>query len=109
MSSFVWMIMSKLIPLILLLIWFFTCRHWWYLVILIPIAMFAFQLVSLINDDVKYFDEIEIYFVAPIIIVILGVLYTLRIRIFDRIHNIDLSEINKLLKNKKKSWWNRFR
>ena len=47
-----WTYLGKITPLFLLLIWFFTCKHWWYHVILIPIAMYAYQLVVVVYDDV---------------------------------------------------------
>ena len=39
-----WTYLGKITPLLLLLIWFFTCKHWWYHVILVPIAMYSFQI-----------------------------------------------------------------
>src|SRR5690606_14594748 len=44
-----WTLTGKLIPLILLCIWFFTCKHWWYHVLLIPISMYTYQTISVIN------------------------------------------------------------
>lgn len=108
-SVFGWMIMGKLIPIILLLIWFFTCRHWWYLVILIPLSMYILQLISVIRDDMPLVDEVEIYYIAPFIIIILALLYTVRVKIFDKIHNIDISEMDSLLPRDQKRWWNKFR
>ncbi|MGB5369951.1 MAG: hypothetical protein WBN18_05930, partial [Flavobacteriaceae bacterium] len=43
-STYVWFLSVKIIPFLLLIIWFFTSRDWWYHILLIPIAMFAFQL-----------------------------------------------------------------
>ena len=41
-----WTLSGKLIPLLLLFIWFFTCRHWWYHVLLVPIIMYSYQIIS---------------------------------------------------------------
>ena len=41
---FMWVLYGKLIPFLLLVIWFFTCKHWWYHVILVPMAMYIFQI-----------------------------------------------------------------
>ncbi|MGB3151866.1 MAG: hypothetical protein WBB27_14505, partial [Maribacter sp.] len=38
----VWFYTGKIIPLLLCIIWFFTSKDWWYHIILIPIATFAF-------------------------------------------------------------------
>ncbi len=94
----VWTYLGKITPLFLLLIWFFTCKHWWYHVILVPIAMYSFQIVAVVYDDVylssEYFaDTNQLLYLAPFFILILSVVYLIRIKIFDRIYGIDLSEI----------------
>ena len=45
-----WTLTGKIIPLFLMLIWFFTCRHWWYHALIVPIAMFSFQICNLVFD-----------------------------------------------------------
>lgn len=90
-SIAMWIYMGKLIPLTLLILWFFTCKHWWYHIILIPIAMYAFQLFSVFIEDTAYFDEVEIYWLLPIMMVIIPFVYFIRIRLYDRhVHGIDL-------------------
>ena len=79
-----------------MLIWFFTCKHWWYHAILVPICMFFFQIVNVLNDDLSFTDSVDIYYMAPIILIALIFLYTIRMKIFDRIHNIDLSELERV-------------
>ena len=91
-----WIVFSKAIPLILFLIWFLTCKHWWYHAILVPICMYGFQIVSTFNDDLAFTDSVDIYYMAPIILIALIFLYTIRMKIFDRIHNIDLSELERV-------------
>lgn len=98
-----WIYMSKVIPLILLVIWFVTCKHWWYIVLTIPIAMYSIQLVTLILKKTSYFDEIEIYLLAPYIVLILILLYPIRVKIFDKINGIDLSELNPKIHSKKRT------
>lgn len=87
--------MGKFIPLYLLFIWFFTCKHWWYHVILIPIGMFAFQLFNLINDDVSFADEVEIWWLLPIMFVIIPFVYLIRAKLFDKIRGNDLEAFEK--------------
>lgn len=91
-----WILFGKLIPLALFLIWFFTCKHWWYHAILVPICMYIFQIFSAFNDDLAFADSVDIYYMAPIILIALIFLYTVRMKIFDRIHNIDLSELERV-------------
>ena len=95
----VWTYLNKLVPLLLLLIWFFTCKHWWYHVILVPTVMYAYQLISAFYED-QYMDVIaldsdDLIFLAPFFIIIFSVVYLIRIKIFDRIYGIDLSEIER--------------
>lgn len=108
-SVFVWVLVGKIIPLTLLVIWFFTSKHWWYLTILIPIAVYTFQLISIIFEDSELLDHTPIYYLLPLVIIILIIVYTIRTEIFDNIHEIDLSELDHFKKSNKKTWWNRFR
>src|SRR5690554_1422848 len=97
-SLVMWFFMAKVIPLLLLILWFFTCKHWWYHVILIPIAMFTFQIVSLIYED-RFIDEIELYWLLPIMTVIIPFVYFIRIKLFDKhVLGIDLEAMDKELK-----------
>ncbi len=94
-----WTYFGKLTPLFLLLIWFFTCKHWWYHSILIPISMYAYQILSTVYDDVYLekpvnFDTDGLIYLAPFFLIILVIVYLVRIQIFDRIYGIDLSELN---------------
>ncbi len=94
-----WTYLGKITPLFLLLIWFFTCKHWWYHSILIPISMYAYQILSTVYDDVYLekpinFDTDGLIYLAPFFISILVIVYLVRIQIFDRVYGIDLSELN---------------
>ncbi|MEE3245183.1 MAG: hypothetical protein VX226_11070, partial [Bacteroidota bacterium] len=91
-----WVVFSKLIPFLLFIIWFWTCKHWWYHAILVPLCMYFFQIVSAFNDDLAFTDSVDIYYMAPIIFLALIFIYTIRMKIFDRIHNIDLSELERV-------------
>lgn len=101
-NVFIWVVLGKLIPLILFLIWFLTCRHWWYLVILVPIALYSFQLISIILEDSEVMDSNHFYYLIPFVILILCLIYGIRIKVFDKIHDIDLTELNSV---GRKSWW----
>ncbi len=93
-----WTFLGKLTPLFLLLIWFFTCKHWWYHSILIPVAMYTYQLVIAFYQDAYAntytIDTNQLIYLAPFFIVILSIVYLIRIKIFDRVYGIDLSEID---------------
>ncbi|WP_260443400.1 hypothetical protein [Gramella sp. Hel_I_59] len=93
-----WTYFGKITPLFLLLIWFFTCKHWWYHVILVPIGMYTFQLVGTFYDDVylrtDYIDINQLIYLAPFFIAILSIVYLIRVKIFDRVYGYDLSELD---------------
>ncbi|MBV1887920.1 MAG: hypothetical protein KUG51_01390 [Urechidicola sp.] len=74
-------VFAKFIPLTLLLIWFTTCKHWWYYSIAIPIAVYIFQLVSILNDGVGVVDEVEFIYSVPFTITILVALFFIRSKI----------------------------
>jgi len=102
-TTVMWLFMAKFIPLVLLGFWFFTCKHWWYHVILIPIAMYAFQITSLLYED-RYVDEVEIYWLLPIMMIIIPFVYLIRVKLFDKhVLGIDLEEMEIELHNYRKN------
>jgi len=83
---------SKFIPLILLLIWFTTCKHWWYYSIAIPIAVYTFQLIGVVNGDANLYDEYEFVYSLPFTMVLLAILYYIRTRISTYLKAVDLKK-----------------
>lgn len=71
-------IFSKLVPLILLLIWFIDSKSWWYHAIAVPISTYIFQLFSVINDSAEYFDQVEFAYSIPVTAIVLTILYLIR-------------------------------
>lgn len=69
---------SKLVPLILLFIWFIDSKSWWYHAIAVPISTYIFQLVSVINDSAEYFDQVEFAYSIPVTAIVLTILYLIR-------------------------------
>ena len=83
---------SKFVPLFLFLIWFLTCKHWWVHVIIIPITVYLFQLITVINDSILYIDEVEFIYTVPIAVIIMGLLYFLRSKMSIYIQAVDLKK-----------------
>ncbi len=100
----VWTMMGKFVPLLLLVIWFITCKHWWYHVILIPIGMFAFQLFSVINDDVRITDEVEIWWLFPIMLVIVPLVYLIKAKLANKFIGNDMKSFEEELGTQKNFW-----
>lgn len=106
-----WTLTSKLIPLYLLCIWFFTCRHWWFHVILIPIAMYIYQIISVINDDKGYIDSNQIIYIVPIMAIIIPSIYLIRAKIFNEIISVSksLEELEDEFKVSPKNFWEKIK
>ncbi len=85
-----WVLFQKLVPLYLLIIWFLTCRHWWYHALIIPIVMYIIQIYTTLGDDFEFIDSNEYYILVPVIVGVLAFSYGIRNKIFDRIYGIDL-------------------
>lgn len=91
--------LSKLIPLALLVVWYITSKNWWYHVLLIPIAMYSFQLFNVISEDTKKIDENEILYLLAVCMVVIPIVYFIRVKLFDKhVHGIDLEAMDAELK-----------
>lgn len=103
-STYVWFLMSKIVPLYLMLFWFMTAKNWWYHIILIPIAMYAFQVFEVIFDSDDYVDTENIWWLIPICMTIIPIVYFIRIKLYDKyVHGIDLEAMDAELKTLKKT------
>ena len=92
-SAFVlaWTLIGKIIPLYLIIIWFFTCRHWWYHTLLIPIGMFIYQIIVILDDDLSFADQNELLVLLPVMAIIIPSIYLIRARMFDKINSANKS------------------
>lgn len=99
----VWISLNKAIPLLLMILWFLTCSKWWYHVILIPMFMFGFQLFTAINDKTSILDVVEIYWLIPVMMIIIPSVYFIRIKLMDKlVYGIDLKKIDAELEEYKR-------
>ena len=99
-STYVWFLSVKIIPFLLLIIWFFSSRDWWYHIILIPIAMYAFQLFEAFYSENDYVDTENIWWLLPVCMVIVPIVYFIRIKLYDKyVHGIDLEAMDAELKS----------
>ncbi|WCO03110.1 hypothetical protein [Psychroserpens ponticola] len=85
----IWVLVNKLIPLSLLFIWFFTNRHWWYHALLVPIAMYVFQIIGMFNDNIGFIDKFELIYLVPVMAIVIPSIYLLRARMFNQINDAD--------------------
>lgn len=105
-STGIWVLMMKTIPLLLSIVWFFTCRHWWYHALIVPIAMFLFQVISALRAE-KYMDELHILYLLPIMAITFPSIYLIRARMFDKINDHDktMEELEEEFMIKPKTFW----
>ncbi|ASV32123.1 hypothetical protein [Maribacter cobaltidurans] len=102
-STYLWFLTSKVVPLYLLVLWFLTAKNWWYHIILIPIAMYAFQIfeVAFVNDDTV--DTANLLWLLPICMIVIPFVYFIRIKLYDKyVHGIDLEAMEAELEEIKK-------
>ena len=101
--SFAWYFTGKFIPLFLLLLWFFTCKHWWHWIILVPIAMYSFQLWGVINES-NNLDSLELYYIFPLMLIIVPAVYLIRAKLFNKMRDQDLRSFEAELGVEKTVW-----
>ena len=110
-STSFWMISTKATPLFLLFIWFFTCRHWWYHAILVPISMYIYQIVGAVNADVQFFDNFDLLYFVPGMAIIIPSIYLIRAKMFDKIIDADktMEELEQEFMIKPTTFWGKIK
>jgi hypothetical protein len=95
LNTYGWFLLGKLVPFYLLVIWFFTCKHWWYHIILIPVTMYAFQIFEVVYSDDAYVDTENMMWLLPVCMVVIPFVYFIRIKLYDKhVHGIDLEAMD---------------
>jgi len=108
-NTAIWSLMVKFIPLLLLFLWFFTCKHWWYHALLVPMAMYLYQLVGAFNDETDFMDEFGLIYLIPIMAIVVPSIYLIRAKMFNRLTEKDktMEELEEEFKIKPKSFFDR--
>lgn len=66
---FLWIVLTKIVTITLLSLWFITCKHWWRLAILVPLVIESFKLgLFLFNYTIGVYDELDYINSLPITI-----------------------------------------
>ncbi len=100
---YLWIYSYKLLILILLIIWFLTCKHWWKFILCVPISFEIYKLVSFINDRYSLFEDYSIVdglpFIMITILILLGIKKRLSYVPYDNNGMLNINfEIYELLK-----------
>ena len=110
-NNAMYFVFSKAIPLLLIFIWFFTCRHWWYHTLLVPITMYIYQIFSIFNDDIAYVDEFQLIYMIPVMAIVIPSVYLLRAKMFNKINDAtkSLEELEDEFKISPKGFWGKIK
>lgn len=99
-----WIFLQKFVFFYLLVIWFCTCKDWWNKAILVPIGMILYQIINLLNDEMKFKDTaLDAIVIIPVILIIYIILIKFRFKMLYYIDALNLNdeidrEINKIKK-----------
>lgn len=106
-----WMLTGKALPLLFLTIWFFTCRHWWYHVILVPMAMYIFQITAIFYETTSNIDEFQLMYMVPIMAIIIPTIYLIRAKMFEKMNttNKSMEELEEEFKMKPRNVWEKLK
>ena len=107
----IWVLLNKLIPLSFLFIWFFTNRHWWYHALLVPIAMYIFQIIGIFNDDTSHIDKFELIYLIPVMAIVVPSIYLIRAKMFNKINEAGktMQELEEEFRMKPKGIWGKIK
>ena len=102
-----WVFTGKFIPLFLLLLWFFTNRNWWYHALIVPIAMYIFQIFVTFFAESQRFDEFQIVYMLPIMGIVIPSIYLIRAKMFNQINDAgkSMQELEEEFMMKPKGVW----
>jgi hypothetical protein len=70
-NSYMHAVFTKVTFIMLTTIWFLTSNNWWKYAILVPLVMFLFQFLGVLNFELEYIDEFDFWYSLPIILPIL--------------------------------------
>ena len=91
-QSFVHALFTKITFVIITALWFITSKDWWRWAILVPLMMFLFQLLGVINYQVSYIDEFDFWYSLPVIIPIIIFLIWISNELNKTIGDLDLKK-----------------
>lgn len=96
-----WVFLQKFVWFLLMIIWFLTNSKWWNKALLVPIGMILYQMIILVNDEIRLKDEpsLDKFVVLPIVFIVCGILFFISKRIYPLAMGLDLQdEIDQELK-----------
>ena len=73
---------------------------------LVPIAMYVYHIITIINDDLEFSEETQILYLLPVIALVIPSIYLIRARMFNKLTDADktLEELEEEFKITKRSF-----
>ncbi len=73
---------------------------------LVPIAMYVYHIITIINDDLEFSEETQILYLLPVMAVVIPSIYLIRARMFNKLTDADktLEELEEEFKITKRSF-----
>lgn len=62
---FIWVLMQKTIPALLIIIWLFNSKDKWLNILFLPLSIYIFQIISIFKDE-EYIIDLPIYVIILI-------------------------------------------
>jgi len=74
--------------------------------LLVPIAMYVYHIITIINDDLEFSEETQILYLLPVMAVVIPSIYLIRARMFNKLTDADktLEELEEEFKITKRSF-----
>jgi hypothetical protein len=67
--TYIWFLLRKIIVIIPMLVWYFSCANWWRFAILSPITMYSYQLWEA-TQDIQHLDAAGNIKAFPIVVIV---------------------------------------
>lgn len=112
-QNFLWIFNYKLLVILLISIWFLTCKNWWRLVVLIPLSFEIYKFLSFINDRNNYFSDLDfkisLYVIMPYCLTLFALskllgYYSKKTNTKSELHNEISKQMNELSRFRKKEF-----
>ena len=65
--------------------------------------MYSFQLWGIINES-NDFDEVELFYILPLMMILIPSVYVIRAKLFAKIRENDLTNFEEELSQKRSTW-----
>ncbi|MDG5491645.1 hypothetical protein [Psychroserpens sp. SPM9] len=78
--NYLWIYSYKILTILIITIWFITCKYWWRLVLLIPLLFAVYNFISFINDRYEFYEDYQFVNSLPALIIYTLLIYFLSIK-----------------------------